>query len=255
MLTNKLKPLLALVVSLISMQVSMQVSAAELTVSASSSLNHAVNEIAQAYQAAHPETKIHLNFAASGALLQQIAKGAPVDVFASADQESMDAAEQQGLLTAQSRHDFARNSLVLIQPIDSKLRLERLADLNQASVSRIALGNPTSVPAGRYGKQALQAAQIWPAVESKLIPTQNVRQALDYVARAEVDAGFVYITDALIMKDKVKQAFPIALEGKILYPIARLRNSSKQDLATSWIDFVRAAQGQAILAKYGFLKP
>lgn len=251
MLADQLKPFLAIVFSL----TSMQLAAAELTISAASSLSNAFNEIARAYQVAHPNTKIHLNFAASGTLLQQIAKGAPVDVFASADQETMNAAEQQGLLAAQSRYDFARNTLVLIQPIESPLRLTQLSDLNQASIRRIALGNPANVPAGRYGKHALQAAHIWSVVENKLVPTQNVRQALDYVARAEVDAGFVYHTDARMMKDKVKQAFPIALEGKILYPIARLRNSSKQDLASSWIDFVQAAQGQAILAKFGFLKP
>ena len=228
--------------------------AGELVVSAAASLSNAFKEIAQNYEAQHAGTKVSLNFGASGSLLQQIAKGAPVDVFASADQETMDAAEKQGLVARADRRDFVRNALAVIVPIDSKLALKRLEDLDQPAVRRVAIGNPASVPVGRYAKHALEGAKLWTVFEPKAINTQNVRQSLDYVARGEVDAGFVYSTDAAIMKDKVKVAFNVPLDVVISYPIAKLTNSANGQEAARFVDFVQSSESQAILAKYGFLK-
>jgi len=228
--------------------------AAEITVSAAASLTNAFKEIAQNYQTQYPEARVSLNFGASGALLQQIAKGAPVDVFASADQETMDAAEKQGLVAAGERHDFVRNALVLIEPTDSKITIKRLEDLNQAKIKRIAIGNPASVPVGRYTIQALETAKLWPALESKTISTQNVRQSLDYVARAEVDAGFVYATDAAIMKDKVKIVLEIPTATVISYPVARIRNSTNGEEARRFVNYLLSVSGQTVLMKYGFKK-
>ena len=228
--------------------------AGDLTVSAASSLTNAFKEIAQRYEEQYPDVKIGLNFGASGALLQQLAKGAPVDVFASADQETMDLAEKQGLLAPGARRDFARNTLVLIEPSDTKLTIKRLQDLGQPGIKRIAIGNPASVPVGRYTKQALQAARLWQMVEAKAIGTQNVRQSLDYVARGEVDAGFVYATDAALMKDKVKVAFDVPVDLAINYPIATTMGSANGAQARRFIGFILAPAGQAILQKYGFRK-
>lgn len=229
--------------------------AGDVTVSAAVSLTNAFKEIAQNYQTQYPDAKVALNFGASGALLQQIAKGAPVDVFASADQETMDAAEKQGLIVNTDRRNFVRNSLVLIAPSYSKLSLKRLQDLSQLEVKRIAIGNPASVPVGRYTLHALEAAKLWPALESKAINTQNVRQSLDYVARGEVDAGFVYATDAAIMVDKVKVAFEVTLDVAITYPIAPIKESKNSEEAKRFISFLSSPQSQAILSKYGFQKP
>lgn len=229
--------------------------AGEVTVSAASSLTNAFRDIARNYQARYPDAKVELNFGASGALLQQIAKGAPVDVFASADQETMDRAQKQGLVAAGERRDFVRNKLVLITPLDSKLVIKQLADLNQPAVARVAIGNPASVPVGRYTQQALEAARLWPAVQAKAISTQNVRQALDYVARGEVEAGFVYASDAAIMKDKVKVVLQVALETPILYPMARIGASTHAAEAQRFMDYVQSPAAQAVLAQYGFSKP
>lgn len=229
--------------------------AGDLVVSAASSLTNAFKDIAQSYEAQHPGTKVLLNFGASGALLQQMAKGAPVDVFASADQETMDAAQQQGLVRAADRQDFVRNALVVVAPMDAKASPAALKDLVGPGVARVALALPASVPVGRYGKHALEAAGLWAAVQSKLINTTNVRQSLDYVARGEVDAGFVYATDAALMKDKVKTAFAVPLDRAILYPIARTAASGNAAEAAAFIAYVRSPAGQAILARYGFLKP
>lgn len=229
--------------------------AGEFTVSAAASLTNAFKELAQNFESANPGSTVLLNFGASGALLQQMVKGAPVDVFASADQETMDTAVKQGLVNTADRKDFVRNTLVLVVPSDSKLVLTKLNDLTQASVQRVAIGIPASVPVGRYTQHALEAAKLWTAVSSKSIPTQNVRQSLDYVARGEVDAGFVYSTDAATMKDKVRIAFAVPMDMAISYPIARTRDSAHTDEAKRFVDYVMSSAGQAVLARYGFQKP
>ncbi|MFA7669846.1 MAG: molybdate ABC transporter substrate-binding protein [Burkholderiaceae bacterium] len=227
------------------------VSADTITVSAAASLTDAFKEIAQEFEARNPEDKVQLNFAGSGTLLQQIDKGAPVDVFASADEATMDKAEAGKLIVPGSRQVFVRNTLVLIQPAASMVKLDSLKALQAEGVQRIAVGNPDSVPVGRYTKLALEAAQQWSALQSKVIQTQNVRQSLDYVARGEVDAGFVYGSDAALMKDKVKVSYVVPVEKPVSYPIAAIRGG-KEATAARFIELVASSQGQDILARYGF---
>jgi molybdate transport system substrate-binding protein len=227
----------------------------DLHVSAAASLTNAFTDIAAGYEARHAGTKVLLNFGASGALLQQMARGAPADVFASADMETMDMAEKQGLVAKGMRRNFARNSLVVIVPRDSRHALNRMQDLGQPAVQKVAIGNPASVPAGRYTQHALASAKLWNNIAAKAINTQSVRQSLDYVARAEVDAGFVYGTDAALMKDKVKVAFEVPLDVAIGYPIAGAAGSANAAEARAFVEYVLSPAGQAILAKYGFQKP
>lgn len=228
------------------------VQAKELTISAAASLNNAFKEIATQYEAKYPDTKLLFNFAASGTLLQQIDKGAPVDIFASADQQTMDQAQQKQLISEPSRTDFINNTLVVIAPINSQLTLTSLIDLNQATIKKIAVGNPAYVPAGNYTQQVLEASKQWQPLTDKFIYTQNVRQALDYVARGEVDAGFVYGSDAAIMQDKVKVAFQAPVTTPIAYPIAIVAKSKQQQLAQDFIDYIMSDEAQHILVKYGF---
>lgn len=229
--------------------------AGEITVSAAASLTNAFKELAEQFEAQHPDTKVQLNFAGSGALLQQMAKGAPVDVFASADQETMDQAEQQNLLAKETRQDFVRNSLVVITPADSPLTLNTLADLEADTVQRIAISNPASVPVGRYTQQALSKSQQWDALQTKVINTQNVRQSLDYVARDEVDTGFVYATDAAIMADKVKVQFEVPLDVVISYPIAVTKEGAEKTESQQFVDFIFTPESQKVFSKYGFSQP
>jgi molybdate transport system substrate-binding protein len=229
--------------------------AADLTVSAAASLSQAFNEIGAAFEAQQPGTRLRFNFAASDALLAQIARGAPVDVFASADIESMDKADAQQLLVPGTRRQFAANALVLVTPADSTLPLRALADLGRPDVKRVALGKPEGVPAGRYAKGALDAAGLWPVVQAKAVYAINVRQSLDYVARGEVEAGFVYATDAAVQKDKVKVALTVPTATPIANPIAVVAGSPNAQAARRFIDFVTSPAGQAVLARHGFLKP
>ena len=229
--------------------------AADLTVSAAASLSNAFRELGPVFEAQNPGTKVVFNFAASDALLAQIAKGAPADVFAAADQESMDRADAQKLLASGSRRNFVSNSLVLITPADGRLTLTSLADLQKAEVRRITLGTPSGVPAGRYAKGALDAAALWAAVEPKAVYAQNVRQSLDYVARGEVEAGFVYATDASTRKDKVKVAFTVPTGTTISYPAAAIAGSPNTDAARRFVDFLITPAAQTVLARHGFGKP
>lgn len=229
--------------------------AADVTVSAAASLQNAFREIAAAWEKQHPGDRVLLNFGASGTLLQQIDKGAPVDVFASADGETMDRAQARNLIDASARRTFARNTLVAVVPIASRLSIASLRDLRQDGVRRIAIGDPRSVPAGRYAEAALVAAGEREALEPKWISAQSVRQVLDYVARGEVDAGFVYATDAAIMKDRVRVAFDIPLDRPVFYPAAPIAASANPAGARSFIDFLLGAQGQEVLARYGFASP
>ncbi|KAI1692145.1 bacterial extracellular solute-binding protein [Ditylenchus destructor] len=133
--------------------------AADVTVSAAASLTNAFKELAPAFESAHPGTKLQFNFAASDALLAQIAKGAPVDVFASADQETMDKAQQQKLLVDGTRRNFVSNALVVITPAEGGQSLKALADLQQPAVKRVAIGKPEGVPAGRYNQERVGEGQ------------------------------------------------------------------------------------------------
>jgi len=229
-------------------------SAADLTVSAAASLTNAFKEIGAAFEAQNPGTKVQLNFGASGALLQQIAKGAPVDAFASADEETMDQAQQRQLVKPDTRVDFVRNSLVVIVPFDAPSVPKTLADLSPAGIKKVAVGLPASVPVGRYTKAVLEKAQLWTGIEAKMIGATSVRQVLDYVARGEVDAGYVYATDAAVMPDKVKLAFTVPTEKPVLYPIAAMAASTNAAMAAKFVAYVMSAPAQEVLAKYGFAK-
>jgi molybdate transport system substrate-binding protein len=230
--------------------------AADLTVSAAASLTNAFRDLAPLFEAAHPGTKVLYNFGASGALLQQIAKGgAPVDVFASADQETMDQAETRGLVQAAQRRDFVSNALVVIVPTTASSVPNAVNDLAQVRYQRVAIGLPASVPLGRYTKGVLEAAGLWGAIAPKMIGASNVRQALDYVARGEVDAGFVYATDAALMPNKVKVALTVPTTKPVLYPAAPLAASPNAAMAAKFVEFLMSAPAQAVLAKHGFGKP
>ena len=227
----------------------------ELIVSAAASLTNAMKEVAAQYDKAHPGTKAVCNFAASGVLLQQMAKGAPVDVFASADQKTMNQAQEKKLIIPATRKNFVSNRLVLIVPMDSKLTLNGLKDLTGPQVKRIAVGNPATVPAGRYAKEALVSAGLWDKLSPKFVLAESVRQVLDYVRRGEVDAGLVYSTDAAIAKGKVKVVQTVTEHAPILYPIAVTASTGKKALAQTFVDFVVSPPAQEIFKKFGFGKP
>lgn len=234
---------------------SLNVSAEEITVSAAASLKEAFGEIAAQYQQKYPDAKINLNTAASGVLLQQIAQGAPVDVLATADEATMDKAAAQNLIQANTRKTFAHSSLVLVTPKNSSLRITKPADLLNNAVRHVAVGKPESVPAGAYTKAALTQQNVWDALQSKVVYTQNVRQALDYVTRGEADAGFVYRTDAVLQQNRLNIAATVPTVKPVSYPLAVVAASAHKAEAQRFVQYVLSANGQNVLRKYGFSKP
>lgn len=227
--------------------------AEEIMVSAAASLTDAFNDIAKNYEKAHPEDQVMLNYAGSGALLQQMENGAPVDIFASADQTTMDKAVEKGLIKDGSRKTFVKNTLVVVVGKDSKLAIKALEDLKATDVHKIALANPASVPVGRYTKGVLEAANLWADLEPKFIETESVRQSLAYVAQGETETGFVYGTDAAILKDEVNVAFVVPTQTEITYPIALTKES--KDGSARFYEFIFTPESQKILEDYGFTKP
>jgi molybdate transport system substrate-binding protein len=252
----KFKPsLIAVVLAASSIALQSAAHADEIVVSAAASLTNAFKAIGESYEKQHPGTKVLMNFGASDVLMQQIVKGAPADVFASADQKAMDKAIQEKVIATESRRDFAANSLVLIVPKDSAFAPASVKDLTEASVKRVAYGDPASVPVGRYTEGALKDAGAWDAVSAKGVLAANVRQSLDYVARGEVDAGFVFSTDAAVMPERVKVALTVPTQTSITYPIAQVAQSKHAADAQSFIAYVLSPEGQKTLAQFGFKPP
>jgi molybdate transport system substrate-binding protein len=227
----------------------------ELIVAAAASLTNALKEVAGQFEKTRPGARVVYNFAASGVLLQQMVQGAPVDVFAAADEATMNQAEAKKLIMPGTPRNFVSNRLVLIVPMDSQLTLRGLKDLTGPEVKRVAVGNPATVPAGRYAREALEQANLWNQLAPKFILAESVRQALDYVSRGEVDAGLVYATDAAIATGKVKVIQTMTGPSPILYPVAVAAATGQKALAQSLVDFILSPAAREIFLRSGFGKP
>ena len=237
---------------LVGLCMSTTVFAEEMTVSAAASLKNAFLEMKTLFEKQQAQCTVHTNFAASNPLLKQLVEGAPGDVFASADTATMDKAIAAKVVDPASRTIFAKNDLVLIVPKGSP----KPKDLgNLVSFAKIAIGNPDSVPAGRYAKEALVTHGMFEKLAKHYIYGNSVRQVLEYVVRGEVDAGFVYRTDAKLMADKVDIVMQVTGHTEVVYPIAVATTGSNAAMGQRFIACVRSPEGQAILVRYGFTMP
>jgi molybdate transport system substrate-binding protein len=244
-----------LVISLVlALLLAAPVGAQELTLSMAVSMREAVQELGRGFVASRPGVTLRYNFGASGDLQKQIEAGAPVDLFISAAQRQMDELEKQSLIVARTRRVFARNLLIVVKPADSRVDVSKPADLIAARVGRIALGNPRTVPAGQYAEESLRALGLWDRLQPRLVFAENVRQVLDYVARGEVEAGFVYTTDAAVRAADVKEAFrlPEDTYRPVLYPAAVVAATRQRAIAQAFLDLLVSREGQAVLARHGF---
>lgn len=229
-------------------------SAQELTLSAAISMKEAVEEIGRRFVQSRAGVRLHYNFGGSGELQKQIEAGAPVDVFVSAADRQMNELDRKGLILPGSRRSFARNALSVVVPADARVTISRAADLLQPQVRRIAIGNPKTVPAGQYAEESLRALAPWDAVRERLVFGENVRQVLAYVARGEVEAGFVYVTDLMTRPGPVKEAFrpPQSSYTSVTYPAAVVAGSRYPALGEAFIALLLSGEGQDILARLGF---
>ncbi|GBE01410.1 molybdate-binding periplasmic protein precursor [bacterium BMS3Abin08] len=183
-----------------------------------------------------------------------IEAGAPVDVFASASIRYMDGLEGMGLIKEDSRRNFATNSITLIVPPHSGIHIDSFQDLLKNELKRIAIGNPGTVPAGRYAEEILKHFKLWDKLKDRLVFAENVRQVLDYVARGEVDAGMVYASDVRIRPAEVKVVVtaPDESHKPVVYPMAVVKGTKNEVPAREFIALVISDYGKDILKKYGF---
>ncbi len=229
------------------------ISAATINVFAAASLTESLKEIAAGYEKQTGD-KVVFNLGASSFLARQIEEGAPADVFISADEAKMDGLEKKGLIVKATRRSRLSNSLVIVVPSENGAAITTPKDLVTAKVKRLALAEPRTVPAGIYAKEYLQKQNLWPAVEGKVVPTENVRAALAAVEAGNVEAGIVYKTDASMSK-KVKVAYEVPASDcpAIGYPMAVVRDSKQLDAATRFHKHLASDEAGRVFEKFGFI--
>jgi molybdate transport system substrate-binding protein len=229
-----------------------KVNGAEVNVYAAASLTDVMKEIASAYEKESGD-KILFNFGASSLLARQIIEGAPADMFFSADEAKMDELEKAGLIATEARRDLLSNLLVIVVPYDSKLVIASPEELVTKSQG-IAVADPRAVPAGIYTKEYLTRLGLWQKLEPKIVPTENVRAALAAVESGNVDAGFVYKTDANI-SSKVRVAFTVEVEEgpPIRYPVALIKEAKEKSAAAKFLAYLQSAGAQKTFERYGFI--
>lgn len=223
---------------------------------AAASTTNAITEIGELY-AAQKKGHITTSFASSSTLAKQIAGGAPADVYLSANVKWMDFLEEKSVIDKATRFDLLGNRIVLIAPAKSSIcniAIEEGVDLAAllGSQGRLAMGDPEHVPAGMYGKKAMQRLGLWDQVKDRLAPMKDVRAALVMVERSEVPVGQVYATDAAISKKvRVVGTFPVESHPPIVYPVAAV-GGKKTPGAVSFLKFLKTPEARAVFEKYGF---
>jgi molybdate transport system substrate-binding protein len=226
-----------------------------MVVFAAASLKNALDEIAAAWAKDTGKPAPRISYAASSALARQMEQGAPADLFISADLDWMDYAAGKNLIRPDSRFNLLGNKIVLIAPRDSRTTTLALTggDLAKALAGgKLSMGNVDAVPAGKYGKAALEKLGAWTSVKDSIAQAENVRAALLLVARGEAPLGIVYGTDAAAEPGvKVVATFPEDSHPPITYPAALTRESKNAD-AKSFLDFLRSAKARAVFEKQGF---
>jgi molybdate transport system substrate-binding protein len=227
---------------------------AELLVFAAASLKEALDEQVGRFQS-DTRVKVAVSYAGSNALAKQIEAGAPADVLLSADIDWVDYLDQRKLIRPGTRIDLLRNRLVLIAPAGSRVALRIAPGFELAGAlgaGRLAMANPDSVPAGKYGSEALRSLRVWSAVETHIARTENVRTALLLVARGEAPFGIVYATDALAEpRVRVVDTFPEETHAAIVYPVAIVA-SSRSPHAKRFIDSLTSPAARTIWLRHGF---
>lgn len=242
-----------LLLTLLMLLMTTGISAAEITVFAAASLTDALKAIAQQYQKESPD-KVFFNFGASSLLARQIEEGAPADVFFSADEAKMDALEQKRHILKGTRKSRLSNTLVIVVAADRGAPVRQPKDLSSSFVKRIALAEPTTVPAGIYAREYLQKLGLWEALKPKVIPTENVRAALAAVESGNVDVAIVYKTDAAISR-KVQVAYEVPLPDgpKISYPLAILRETKQLEASRHFLEYLNSRPAAQVFERFGFI--
>lgn len=225
----------------------------ELVISAAASLTDAAADISERYKAIAPNVITTFSFGSSGALQTQIEEGAPSDIFMSAAKKQMTALEEKGLISEDTKKDLLVNKVVLISPSGSTKGIAKFEDAATSKVSKIALGEPGSVPVGQYSEEIFTSLGILDKVKAKANYGSDVRQVLTWVEGGEVDCGVVYATDAATsQKVKVICEAPKDSHKPVVYPVAVLKSSKHPNEAKAFLDFLSKPEAVKVFEKYGF---
>jgi len=223
-----------------------------LMVSAAVSLTDALEEIKVLYEK-NRNIELTFNLGGSGSLAQQIQQGAPVDVFISANQQWLDTLQDEDMIINHTRKDITGNKLVLIAGKTSEINYDSIESITVAEIDQIAIGNPESVPAGKYTEQVLKHYNLWDELKSKVVLGKDVRQVLTYVETGNVNIGFVYESDALSSNDiNILATATKDSHDPIIYPGAVLKDTKHKKEATDFMTFMSTDEVQKILMKHGF---
>ncbi|WP_153723630.1 molybdate ABC transporter substrate-binding protein [Sporosarcina cascadiensis] len=226
---------------------------AELLISAAASLTDALEDVNSTYEEQHEGVKLTYNFGSSGKLAANIENGAPSDVFLSASSKDMNDMEDKELILDGSRENFTSNVLVLIAHKDSDSRIDSFKDIDPADVDHFAVGEPESVPVGRYTKETLENLNLWEPLQTKLVMGSDVRQVLTYVEMGNADLGVVYSSDAFVSGDvKVLAESDPEWHAPIVYPGAVVKASKHPEAAQDFLDFLTSEKGEKALQEFGF---
>lgn len=224
-----------------------------LTVSAAANLQSAFTEIGRQFEK-ETGTRVTFNFGSTGQLAQQIAQGAPVDLFAAADRSTVDDLVARGFVMPETLQTYARGQIVLYSRADDPLPLQSLADLTRPEIKRVAIANPERAPYGRAAREALQNAELWVAVAPKLILAENIQQTQQYADNGNVDAAIVAL--ALTVGSKGHWApIPQELYKPIDQVLGVVKGSRNERAARAFAVFVTSPTGRAVMVKYGFGLP
>ncbi len=222
----------------------------ELHVAAASDLIPAFEELGKEFEAA-TKTKVIFSFGSTGLLTRQIENGAPMDVFAAASVDYINQLEQKGLILPDTKSVYARGRITLWTTKDSKLKVEKIDDLKNDEVKRIAIANPDHAPYGMAAREAMQSAGVWDAVRSKLVYGDNIRQTLQFAETGNVDVAIVALSLSK-QSDGRWIVIPQELHKPINQGLAVIKSTKSEKTARDFAAFVTGTQGRTILAKYGF---
>lgn len=226
----------------------------ELTISAAVSLTDALEEMQKTFEKEHQVT-LKFNLGSSGILAQQIEQGAPADIFISANEDWMDKLEEKKLILEGTRKNITENRIVLVTSKDHPANVNKIADIKADNAGQIAIGNPESVPAGKYTKEVLEHLKKWDELEKSFIMAKDVRQVLTYTETGNANLGFVYASDAEVSdKVTVLDTADVSLHDPIIYPGAVVADTKNKETAKAFMDYLESDKGQEILKKYGFGK-
>lgn len=227
----------------------------EILVAAAASLKNAYEDkLIPMFEEANPGVTVKGTYDSSGKLQTQIEEGLEADVFMSAAKKQMTALDEEGMIASDTITDLLENKIVLIVPTGSDSKIDSFEKIGDAA--SIALGDPESVPAGQYAKEALTNLNVWDSIQDKVSFGTNVTEVLNQVAAASADAGIVYATDAASKADQVTvvaEAPEGSLEKKVIYPVAVVKATAHEDAAKAFVEFLQTSEAIAVFESYGFV--